>query len=317
MPNRSPIAAAYGGPGWSPRTESTRQEMHHLWGAWGVTSEWATLQAVLLHRPGPEIAKLPHDPNEVQMLAPVDIEKMQHEHDALAEAYRSAGVAVHYLEPVAAPPPNAMFMCDLFFVTPEGAVLARPASTVRAGEEVHVARRLTDLRMPILHSVHGNGTFEGADALWVDETTVLLTTGLRTNETGATQVQGILEEMGVEVVRVNLPYGTMHLLGTLNFAGRDLAIAWPGRTPHRAVQLVRERGMKVVWLPDEEEARLGMALNFVALGPRKVLMPAGCPQTRKVYQATGIECVEVDINELLKAAGGVGCLTGVLSRKQA
>jgi N-dimethylarginine dimethylaminohydrolase len=57
-----------------------------------------------------------------------------------------------------------------------------------------------------------------------------------------------------------------------------------------------------------------MALNFVTLGPRHVLMPAGCPLTRATYEAAGISCQEVEIEELLKAAGGMGCLTGILSR---
>ncbi|MFQ6099888.1 MAG: dimethylarginine dimethylaminohydrolase family protein [Anaerolineae bacterium] len=315
MSDLSDIAAAYGGPGWSPRTDTTCQEMHRLWGPWGMASEWAPLRAVLLHRPGPEIKEVP-DPNAVQMLAPVDPKRMRQEHDALAEAYRSAGITVHYLEPATTPPPNTVFLRDLFFMTPEGAILARPASTVRAGEEVHVARRLADLGVPILRSVRGAGTFEGADALWVDERTTLLTTGLRTNDEGAAQVQSLLEEMGVEVVRVDLPYGTMHLLGTVNFADRDLAVAWPGRVPHKVVKLLHVRGFETLWLPDEKEARQGMALNFVTLGPRRVLMPAGSPCTRAVYQAAGIECIEVEIGELIKAAGGMGCLTGVLSREQ-
>ena len=310
----STIAAAYGGPGWSPRTTTMREEMGTLWGDWGVAAEWTPLRAVLLHRPGPNIGEV-SDPNAVQMLAPVNWGRMQREHDALAEAYRNAGVAVHYLEPAIHPPPNTIFLRDLFFMTPEGAVLARPASTVRAGEEVHVARRLADLRVPILRSVRGGGAFEGADALWVDAETVLLTTGLRTNEAGAAQVQALLEEMGVEVVRVDLPYGTMHLLGQVNFADRDLAVAWPGRAPHKAVRLLRARGFEVLWLPDESEARNGMALNFVALGPRRVLMPAGCPHTRAMYRAAGIECIELEIGELIKAAGGMACLTGVLSRE--
>lgn len=313
MKTPAPFAAAYGGAGWSPRTTSLRQEMGDIWGPWGVTSEWEPLQAVLLHRPGVEVEGLA-DPNAAQMLAPVDPAAMRREHDALAEAYRRAGVAVHYLEPSTVPPPNILFVRDLFFTTPEGAILARPASTVRAGEERHVAQRLADLGLPILRSVRGSGTFEGADALWVDEKAVLLATGLRTNAEGATQVESLLMEMGVEVIRVGLPYGAMHLLGVLNFADRDLAVAWPGRVPYRAVEAVRERGYEVLWLPDEAEARQGMALNFVTLGPRHVLMPAGCPLTRVAYEATGISCQEVEIGELLKAAGGAGCLTGILSR---
>jgi arginine deiminase len=313
METSSPFAAAYGGVGWSPRTASLRQEMGDIWGPWGVASEWGPLRAVLLHQPGVEIEGLA-DPDAAQMLAPVDPAAMRRHHDALAEAYRRAGVTVHYLEPSTTPPPNTLFVRDLFFTTPEGAILARPASTVRAGEERHVAQRLAELGLPILRSVRGNGTFEGADALWVDGKTVLLATGLRTNAEGAAQVENLLREMGVEVICVGLPYGTMHLLGVLNFADCDLAVAWPGRVPYRAAEAVRERGYEVLWLPDEVEARQGMALNFVTLGPRHVLMPAGCPLTRAAYEAAGISCQEVEIGELLKAAGGMGCLTGILSR---
>jgi len=313
--NLTPVAATYGGPGWSPRTATSREEMHQLWGPWGAASECMPLRAVLLHRPGPEIDALA-EPNDVQMLAPIDPERIRREHDALADAYRSEDVTVHYLEPVDTPSPNNFFLRDLFFMTPEGAILARPASTVRAGEEVRVARRLADLRVPILRSVRGTGTFEGADAMWVDEGMALVTTGLRTNDEGAAQVQSILEEMGVEVVRVDLAFGTMHLQGVINFADRDLAVGWPGRTPHRVVNALRARGLEMLWLPDEKEARQGMALNFVALAPRRVLMPAGNPRTVTVYRAAGIECVEVEIGELVKAAGGMACMTGILCREQ-
>jgi len=212
-------AAAYGGAGWSPRKTSLRQEIGKVWGACGLTNEWAPLKAVLLHRPGSELGDLAA-PDRAQMLAPLDVGRARQQHDALAQAYRDAGVAVYYVEPAETPPPNLMFVADLMFMTPEGAILGRPASTVRAGEERFVARQLAELGIPILHSVRGRGTFEGADAAWIDPRTVLLATGLRTNAEGAAQVTSLLQEMGVEVVPVGLPYGVMHLMGQLRFADR-------------------------------------------------------------------------------------------------
>ena len=156
--------AAYGGEGWSPRTASLRQEIGGVWGACGVGVEWSRLKAVLLHRPGPELEDLA-DPDVAQMLAPLDASRARKQHDALAQAYRNAGITVHYVEPSETPPPNLMFVADLMFTTPEGAIVGRPASTVRAGEERWVARRLSDLGVPILRCVRGRGTFEGADAL--------------------------------------------------------------------------------------------------------------------------------------------------------
>lgn len=313
MSATGPMAAAYGGDGWSPRATTTRQEMGTLWGSWGTNTEWGPLEAVLLHCPGPEIEGLP-DADSALMLQPLQPEALRQEHRALQEVYRQAGVEVHLLTPEGPVPPNTLFCRDLFFLTPEGAILARPASAVRAGEERAIQARLAAMGVPILLSVRGTGTFEGADALWVNEQTVLLATGLRTNEEGAAQVAWVLRQMGVEVVQVGLSYGSLHLLGVLNLAGPQLAVAWPGRVPYRAVELLRELGYRVVFLPDEDEAIHGMALNFVPLEPYRVLMPAGCPRTRALYEAEGLLCQELDISHLRRAAGGMGCLSGILRR---
>ena len=310
----SVLAATYGGDGWSPRTKTLGQEMGSLWGDWGQGVDWAPLKAVLLHRPGPEVDDLT-DPDAVQMLETIDVQRFRQEHDAMAQAYRNAGVAVHYLEPGEPVTPNSIFCADLFFMTPEGAILARPASTVRAGEERLVARRLAALDMPILMSVHGDGVFEGADAVWIDEGTAIVATGLRTNAEGADQVEWALRSIGADVVRVDLPYGSMHLMGTVRLAGSANAIGFPGRTPHRAVLALREHGYRLLWAPDRDE--LGrLALNFVTLGPNKVLMAAHCPRTQAMYEGAGIECTTVEIGELGKAAGGMGCLTGILKRER-
>lgn len=309
---RAEDAAAYGGSGWSPRMASLREELGRLWAACGAADEVAPLKAVLLHRPGAELA-VP-DPDAAQMLALVDVARAQRQHDALAQAYRDAGVTVHYVDPPVAPSPNLMFVADLMWMTPEGAVVGRAASTVRAGEARWVARRLADLGVPILRTLRGRAAFEGADAAWLDSRTALVATGLRTNAAGAAQVASLLAEMGVEVVPVGLPYGAMHLMGQLRIIDRDLAVVWPGRAPFAAVAALRSRGVAVHALPDEDEARHGMALNVVTLAPRRVLMPAGNPVTRAFYRRLGIDCVTVVVDELLKAAGGIGCMTGVLER---
>jgi arginine deiminase len=282
-----------------------------------VAAEWTPLRAVLLHRPGPELESAKEaeaGPDAVLMLDRVDGPAARSEHEALAAAYAAAGVEVHLVDPPAVPPPNQMFVADLLFMTPEGAILARPASPVRAGEERWVARRLADLGIPILRSVAGTGTFEGADAAWLDSRTVLLGRGLRTNDEGAAQVSQTLAEQGVDTLLVDLPVGTMHLMGELRFLDRDLALAWPGRVAYAAVAALRERGYRVAFAPDESEARHGFALNFTTLGPRRVLMPAGNPTTQSFLEELGVECGTTSIRELGKAAGAIGCLTGVLWR---
>jgi N-dimethylarginine dimethylaminohydrolase len=81
------------------------------------------------------------------------------------------------------------------------------------------------------------------------------------------------------------------------------------------VEALRDRGYQVLFLPDSEEAVKGFALNFVTLGPRRVLMAAGNPITTSFYEKAGIACYQAQVDELLKAAGGIGCLTGILERE--
>ncbi|MBN1314051.1 MAG: hypothetical protein JXA42_01240 [Anaerolineales bacterium] len=306
-------SAAYGGEGWSPRTTSTREEIGSIWASCGIHDEWSPLKKVLLHRPGRELTGLA-DPDAVQMLDAIDLDRAQAEHDSLVQAYRDAGVEVLLVEPQDTPPPNLMFTADLMLATPEGVILARPASTVRAGEERYVAARLAAAGIPILRSIRGRGTFEGADAAWLGPDAVLLATGLRTNREGADQVSSVLNEMGVQTIRVGLPYGAMHLMGVLRFAGPDLALAWPGRVPYAAVEALRERGFRVLMVPDPPGEARRAGLNFVTLGPRHILMPAGHAGFQGFYEEAGIQCETVRVDELLKAAGGIGCLTGVVER---
>ena len=228
----------------------------------------------------------------------------------------AAGVAVSQIAPATTPSPNLLFAADLFFMTPEGAIVGRPASTVRAGEERWVARRLADLGVPILRTVRGAGVFEGADAMWLDTRTVLLGRGLRTNAAGAAQVAATLRELGVAVVETELPVGAMHLMGQLRLVDGDLALAWPYRLGHGALVALRQRGYEVLFVPDEVEAARRGALNVVTLGPREVMMPASCPHTQRFYEENGITCHTVEVGELLKAAGGIACMTGILWRDE-
>jgi N-dimethylarginine dimethylaminohydrolase len=271
---------------------------------------------VLLHRPGAELDAI-DDFDAMQMRSDIVPEIARGQHDALADAYRAHGVAVHYVEQTRSDKPNTMFIRDLLLMTPEGAIITRPASTVRAGEERFVAQALGRLGVPVLMTVHGTGTFEGADVSWVDRDLCFLAEGLRTNIEGADQVERVLREIGVrDVVRVGLPYGAMHLDGLLNFPDRDLAVVWPRRTPYKIVQVLKERGFRILDIPDEAEAQQCLPMNLVALAPGRILMPAGGEKMRRVYEDAGVEVHTVDVSELIKAGGGIHCMTGFLKRDE-
>lgn len=310
------LTAAYGGAKWSPRSAGMRDDMPEYWGNWGSSSEHGKLSAVLLKRPGPELDNI-EDYDAVQMRADLRPEVARAQHDAMADAYEANGVSVYYVENGRLDKPNSFFIRDLMLMTPEGAIITRPASTVRAGEERYVAEALARLGVPILMSVHGSGTFEGADVMWVNKDLCFLAEGLRTNTEGANQVERMLKEIGVaDVVRVQLPWGAMHLDGLLNILDNDLAVVWPRRTPFPVVRTLKDRGFRIVEVTDEDEAQHKLPMNFVALEPGKILIPAGGDTMKAIYEEHGVTCVEVEIGELIKGGGGIHCMTGFLKRDE-
>jgi len=305
--------AAYGGPGWQPREDGIAAEIGTIWGNVGINSEYGRLKDVLLHRPGQEI--IAEDYNAAQQLERLDLDKAQAQHDALAEAYRAVGVNVHYVELATTPTPNQMFMADVFTMTPEGAILSRPASEVRAGEERVAALNLLALGSPIVRSVSGRGTFEGADMLWLSPTHVMLGRGLRTNDEAIRQITTVLTEMDVRVTKVDLPAGSMHLMGMMRIFDNDLAVGWPTRIPWTAVDALKDEGYVVHYLPSLDEPLEKFSFNVVTVGPREVLMAADSPVTQAFYESLGIKCHMVHVDELGKAAGAIGCLTGIVRRE--
>ncbi|MDY0885263.1 dimethylarginine dimethylaminohydrolase family protein [Dongia soli] len=306
--------SAYGGAGWVQREKPHGDELGGIWARHKIDSEWRPLQAVIVHQPGEELAASLEDPESVLMLEPLNLTRAREQHAAMVEAYEKLGVEVHHVMPEGDAPPNQMFCADLFVMTPQGAILARPAGQVRAGEERWAARRLADLGTPILKTLTGDATFEGADLMWLDEQTAMIGRGHRTNQAAIDQITAVLAEIGCETLAVDMPYGTMHFMGMLRIADSDLAICWPRRTPLATVKAVVERGYEVIFPPYEDDAESYRAMNFVTLGPRKIMMAAGLAKFQPFFEQHGIDCVTVATDELSKAAGNIGCLTGVLGR---
>ena len=93
----------------------------------------------------------------------------------------------------------------------------------------------------------------------------------------------------------------------------DLALVYLPLMPVRLVQLLEERGVQLVEVPDEEFDSMGC--NVLALPPRVVLALEGNPETRSRLEAAGVEVRTYRGGELSrKGDGGPTCLTRPLER---
>ena len=138
--NKPERPATFGGKGFSRRNILFRKELGQIWTNCGVSCEGAPLKQIVLAIPGPEMCVV-EPPNQWLMLRAIDLPRLQKQAQDVADYFDSEGVLVHRIPSSEASTPNWIFMRDLFWSTPEGVFLARPASWQRAGEEKIIQHR--------------------------------------------------------------------------------------------------------------------------------------------------------------------------------
>ena len=93
----------------------------------------------------------------------------------------------------------------------------------------------------------------------------------------------------------------------------DLAVAYLPLMPVRLVELLRERGIELVEVPEEEFATMGP--NVLALAPRVALALEGNDETRRRMERAGVDVRTYRGDEISrKGDGGPTCLTRPLLR---
>jgi N-dimethylarginine dimethylaminohydrolase len=212
--------------------------------------------------------------------------------------------------------PDAIYVYDPVLVGALGAVLLRPGKAGRRGEPSAIAESLTDADVPIAAELTEPVIAEGGDTVWLDEVTLLVGIGYRTSPAAIPALADIFP--GVDVIAFDLPHWSgrgevMHLMSFISPLDRDLALVYPRIAPVRLLDLLVERGVETVEVPDEEFETQGP--NVLALGPRHALALDGNPETRRRMERAGVEVVVYRGDEIsMKGDGGPTCLTRPLLR---
>jgi dimethylargininase len=241
---------------------------------------------------------------------------MEEEHEAFRALLVDAGAEVV----VAATPhsldPDAIYVYDPALVTDDGAVMLRPGKEGRRGEVEVMAADFVEAGVPIAGRLDAPAMAEGGDTLWLDERTLLVGRGYRTNDEGVRQLAEAMP--GVEVVAFDLPHlrgagEVLHLMSLLSPIDVDLAVAYPPLMPVRLMELLAERDTELVEVPEEEFETMGP--NVLALAPRVGLALEGNDETRRRMEKAGVEVRVYSGDELSrKGDGGPTCLTRPLLR---
>ena len=240
----------------------------------------------------------------------MDVPTMLREHELFVGAYKKAGVEVEFLEPDEERP-NSVFARDFGGCVKEGYIMGRFKLDMRYKEHIDYKKRMEELGIPMIGEVK-EGLFEGGDFMFMNEHWVAVGMADRTNEAGLGEIKKILEPLGYEVTGVSLKKEYLHLDMCFNLVDDHLAVSYRQGLPEEFRELLAKRNIEIIDVP--EEAIYLHGCNLQALGEHRVLSLKQNECVNEKLAAKGMEVIELDITEILKAGGGPHCMTFPLLR---
>ena len=250
--------------------------------------------------------------------APPSLAAAIDEYDAFVDILRTAGAKTDFLPASGTTNLDSVYVRDASVVSSRGVVLCRMGKPLRRSEPAAQKSAYRQLGIPIVGEITEPGCLEGGDVVWLDDRTVAVGRGYRTNAEGILQLRAVLGGSVDDLIVVPLPHwrgpgDVLHLMSLVSPVDRDLAVVYSPLLPVPFRESLLDRGYALVEVADDEFESMGT--NVLALGPRECVMLAGNPKTRAALERAGAHVIEYVGTEIsVRGAGGPTCLTRPLAR---
>ena len=277
----------------------------------GVTSMVAPLRRVLVRRPATA-----GDWEGAGWRVP-DPARLERQHAAFVELLDGLGAEIE-LAAALDGQVDAVYMHDPLVLTAAGGIPLHMAKPARAREPGHAAEELERLGIPVLGTLEGDAFADGGDRFWLDDSTMAIGLGYRTNQAGARRLQELVAPEGIHVETYDVPHDqgkeyVLHLQSFLSAATESLYVIFEPLAPVRLLQDIQARGID--WIAIDEESYHAMGCNVLAVRPGVVVLGESAPKVRKALEAKGVEVHTYENSDIsLKGDGGPTCLTAPLLR---
>jgi arginine deiminase len=284
--------------------------------SYGSQSEFEAIRAAILKRPEEayfDQARVAAEWRALNYLGEPDFATARGQHAQFASWVSQAGAEICYLPASPGAGLDSVYARDPVVMCRRGAILCQMGKPARAGEPAAMAAFLLKMGVPIVGVIAGEGRLEGGDVAWLDERTLAVGQGYRSNAEGLRQLRELLGEDVDQVIPVPLPHWSgpddcLHLMSLFSPVDHDLAVVHSRLMAVPFRQLLLARGIQLVEVPDGEYD--SMACNVLALAPRQCVMLAGNPVTQARLEAAGARVWTYAGSDIsIKGTGGPTCLT--------
>ena len=255
---------------------------------------------------------------DLRYTARPDLAEAGREYERFLSLLTGAGVEVVSFPPDQSVGLDSLYARDASIVCDRGVILCNMGKAQRRSEPAVQEAFFRSAAVPICGRIGGAGTLEGGDVCWIDERTLVVGRGYRTNDDGIRQLRALVADCVDEVIVVPLPHwrgpdDVFHLMSIVSPIDTDLWVVHAPLLPVPFREALLARGIALVEVAPSEFETLGC--NALAIAPRAVVMVAGNPETRRRLERAGVHVQEFPGQEIcLKGGGGPTCLTRPLLR---
>jgi N-dimethylarginine dimethylaminohydrolase len=283
---------------------------------WGVDSEYGILREVLIGpidhfawQPGNSVAR-----RAERVGLHFDFRIARRQYEEMLDAYRSAGVRVHFL---AAEPhlPYQIFARDSSVMTPWGAVIMQLQKPYRRGEYAACLQFYLTQGIPIYDLITA-GNVEGGDFMVLQPGVAACGySGERSIEPAVRQLQGWFEAEDWELHTYAFDPHFLHLDVQMGMIAEGLAVVCVEAVEPELLEWLQSKRIRVISIPYGDAMQLGG--NVVALGNERVLVPASSKNLIAACRAEGLTVYNPEVSMIGHGGGAVHCMCQALKRDPA
>jgi len=240
------------------------------------------------------------------------------QHGAVCDILRRSGAEVFELPSSSDLTLDAVYAHDSSLPTDFGVILMNLGKKNRVLEASRHGEFFSKAGIPLLGEIRAPGTTEAGDMVWIDDHTLLIGHGYRTNAAGIDQMRVLLKPHGVEVLTAPLPHGAgpsecLHLMSLISLLDEKTALVDLPWLAVETVELLKSRRYQFIEIDAAE--RNTLACNVLSLGHGRLVAIEENGNTNQRLREAGFEVFTFPGSEIcINGAGGPTCLTRPLFR---
>ncbi|MEH0019397.1 MAG: arginine deiminase family protein [Desulfobacter sp.] len=283
---------------------------------YGCQSMTGKIRKILVKRPEAAFISQDHLDREWQRFNYVDVPDyaaVLREYGVFEEVLKAHVDEIIYLPQSDDTGLDSIYTHDSLKITRKGAVYFNTGKTLRQQESFAAQHTLEAAGIPTLGRVNAPGLMEGGDVVWLDQHTVAVGLGYRTNMEGLEQFRQITRDVVDEIIPVPMPHGEgrdecLHLMSVISMIHDGLAVVYSRYMPVVFRELLLDRGIALLEVDDREYATLGS--NVLALDSGNCMIMDGNPKITRALEQKGVRVHTYPGKNLsFYGTGGPTCLT--------